>query len=101
MEAGRSMANGFFKLHKAFKLKTVFLVKTQVWTQPESWNAAAFHSFAQQSWAKSNFQAHYKLAMQVEEDTFIWELGSDPYRVPGDPVSVALTASSSLDATIY
>lgn len=62
----------FLQSSKALKLKTVLSVKTQVWTQPVPWSIVAFHVFAQQSWAKSSFQSHYKLALQVEEDMLIW-----------------------------
>lgn len=62
----------FLQISKALKLKTALSVKTQVWTQPVPWSIAAFHFFAQQSWAKSNFQSHYKFARQVEEDMLIW-----------------------------
>lgn len=62
----------FLQISKALKLKTVLSVKTQVWTQPGPEALWCFIFFAQQSWAKSNFQSHYILALQVEEDMLIW-----------------------------
>ena len=58
----------FLLISKTLKLKTVLSVKTQVWTQPVPWSIVSFlflFSFlTQRSWAKSNFQSYYKLALK-------------------------------------